>query len=145
MTGTYEFYRPLLPGKPYFLFPDVMKKWSSQKNCTGIWSFLYNWERWYFSKKNTWWYDIFFKCSEKMVFKKIPPKYDRSCIIWKDGIFLPRKHSIFSLDGKWKIIFLKKYMEIWYFLYIRINVINMTLYPLLPKKIKDDLLPQKYT
>ena len=38
--------------------------------------------------------------------------------------FFSRKY-IFSLDGKWKMIFLKKYMEIWYFLYICINVTNM--------------------
>ena len=41
------------------------------------------------SQKNTRKYDIFFKCSEKMVFSK--------------GIalgFFPRKHDIFSLEGK---------------------------------------------
>ena len=68
---------------------NVPKRWSFQKDTTGIWSFLYYLERWY---------------------------------------FLLRQHG--------KIIFLKKYMEIWYLLYIRINVINMTLYPLLPKKSK---------
>ena len=25
-----------LHGKPYFLFPDVLKRWSFQKNCAGI-------------------------------------------------------------------------------------------------------------
>ena len=64
--------------KPYFLFPNVLKRWSFQKNRAGIWSFLYYQERWYF--------------------------------------FFP-KISSYSLDGKWKMIFLKKkYMEIWYFL-----------------------------
>ena len=33
-------------GKPYFLLPDVLKRWSFQKNCTGISSFLYYLERW---------------------------------------------------------------------------------------------------
>ena len=59
---------------PYFLFPNVLKRWS---------------------------------------------------FIWKDGIikkdrwyfFFP-KISSYSLDGKWKIIFPKKYMGIWYFLQI---------------------------
>ena len=38
------------------------------------------------SQKNTWKYDIFFKCPKKMVFpKKIALKYDISCIIWKDS------------------------------------------------------------
>ena len=39
-------------------------------------------------------------------------------------LFFNQKY-IFSFDGKWKMIFLKKYMEIWYFLYICINVTNM--------------------
>ena len=63
--------------KTYFLFPDVLKRWSFQKNCAGIWSFLYYRERWYF--------------------------------------FFPKIWS-YTLDGKWKMIFLKKYTEIWYFL-----------------------------
>ena len=41
--------------------------------------------------------------------------------------FFSEKYDIFSLDGKWKMIFLKKYMEIWYFLYICINATNMKL------------------
>ena len=49
----------------------------SKKNRTGVWSFLYYQERWYF------------------FFPKIWP---------------------YTLDEKWKMIFLKKYMEIWYFL-----------------------------
>ena len=68
---------------------NVPKRWSFQKNRTGIWSFLYYLEKWYF--------------------------------------FLTRKYDIFSSDEKWKIIFLKKYMEIWCFLYICINVRNMIL------------------
>ena len=55
--------------KPYFLFLDVLKIWSFQKNCAGIWSFLYYRER-----------PCFF-------FPKI----------WSD-----------TLDGQWKMIFLKK-------------------------------------
>ena len=39
-----------------------------------------------------------------------------------------RKYDLFSLDGKWKVIFLKKYIEIWYFLYICINVTKMILH-----------------
>ena len=112
--------------KTYFLFPNVLKRWSFEKTCTGVWSFLYYQERRYFffpkiwlysldkknerwssSKTNTWKYDIFFKCSEKMVFT--------------------RKYDIFSLNGKWKMIFLKKYKEILYFLYICMNVTDMIL------------------
>ena len=66
-----------LHGKPYFLFPDVLKRRSFKRNCAGIWSSLYYRERWYF--------------------------------------FFPKIWS-YTLDGKWKMIFLKKYTEIWYFL-----------------------------
>ena len=63
--------------------------------------------------------------------KKIALEYHLSWIIW----------WCFFSDGKWKMIFLKKYMETWYFLYICIIVTNM----ILPfcKKIKDYLLPKK--
>ena len=47
--------------------------------------------------------------------QNVPPEYD-TCIIRKD-FFFPKIWS-YSLDGKWKIIFLKKHMEIWYFLQI---------------------------
>ena len=49
--------------------------------------------------------------------------------------FFPGKYEIFSFDRKWKMIFLKKYMEIWYFLYIRVNVTN-TILPFCKKKQK---------
>ena len=43
------------------------------------------------SQINTQKYDIFFKCSEKMVFsKRIAPGHNLSCTIWKVGIFLPK-------------------------------------------------------
>ena len=80
-------------------------------------------------------YDIFFKCSQNMVFpKKIALEYDLSCISGK-MVFFPGKYEIFSFDRKWKMIFFKKYMEIWYFLYIRINVTN-TILPFCKKKQK---------
>ena len=95
------------PGKMIFLFPEnmillfrrkmkddlsqkihrnmiyssnVLKRWSFHKNRSGIWSFFYHQERWYF----------FF------------PK------IW-----------YFSTDGKWKMIFRKKYIRIWCFQHLR--------------------------
>ena len=58
----------------YDILLKILKRWSFQKDDTGIWSFLYYLERWY---------------------------------------FFAREHEIFSLDGKWKIIFFKKYMETW--------------------------------
>ena len=54
------------------------------------------------SQKNTRKYDIFFKCSEKMVFsKRIALIYDLFCTLWK-GDFFSRKRDIFSLDRKWE-------------------------------------------
>ena len=82
-----------------------------------------------FFKKNTWKYDIFFKCSEKMVF----PKNSRLNMIFfvisgKMVFLFSRKYDIFSLGGKWKnMIFIKKRMEIWYFLYICVGITGKTL------------------
>ena len=53
------------------------------------------------SEKNTWKYDIFFKCLKKMICpKKIALEYDPSCIIWKDGIFLPENISFPWTENK---------------------------------------------
>ena len=59
----------------------------------------------------------FCKCSAKIVSSKIALEYDLSCIIREYGIFFPKIWS-YSLDGKWKMPFLQKYLEIWYFLYV---------------------------
>ena len=46
----------------------------------------------------------------------------------KTVFLFSRKYDIFSLGGKWKqMIFIKKRVEIWYFLYIRVGVTGMTL------------------
>ena len=148
---------------PYFLFPNVLKRWSFQKSRTGIWSFLYYQERRYFfspenmilffrhkrkddlSQKNTWKYDIFFKCSEKMVF----PRNSRLDVIFfvisgKMVSLFSRKYYIFSLGRKWKkMVFIKKRMEIWYFLCICVGVTNTTLPSW--QKNKDALASKKYT
>ena len=63
--------------KPFLLYPNVLKIWSFQRNCTGVWSFLYRYQKWYFFSPKMW-----------------------SC----------------SLGWKWKMIFLKRYMKIWYLL-----------------------------
>ena len=80
--------------KPYFLFPSVLKRWSFQKCCTGIWYLLYSQETWYF----------FF------------PKISSYSLNGKWKMILLKKilgNMIFSLDGKWNMIFLRKYMEMW--------------------------------
>ena len=43
-----------------------------------------------------------------------------------------------------KMTFLKKYVEIWYFLYVRAGLADVAPSPC-TKKIKDDLIPQNYT
>ena len=50
--------------------------------------------------------------------KEFALEYDLSNTMRKDGISFSRKYDIFFTDGKWKMIFLKKYMEIWCFLYV---------------------------
>ena len=77
-------------------------------------------------------YDIFFKRSEKMVFsKRAALGHDLSCIIWRDGFFSGKQ--IFSLGDTWGMIFLKKYIEIWYFLCTRTGVTNVAPRPSVKK------------
>ena len=106
----------LLHEKPYFLFPNVLERWSFQKNCTGTWYFLYYQERWYFFFLKIWSYslgrNVRWSFSKKymeiwyflQVFwqdhlsQNTALKYDLSCIIRKDGISFSWKY-IFS---RWK-------------------------------------------
>ena len=142
-----------LHGTPYFLFTDVLKKWSFQKNRSGIWSFWYCRERWYFFSPKIWSYHpggkrkvIFLKKIlgnflpsfwKNSLFKRTAPGYDLSCMIWKHSIF-SRKHDIFSLDGKW---------DTWKYdtFCVHVQVLRTWPHASLPKKIKDDLIPQKHT
>ena len=151
-----------LHGNPYFLFPDLLKRWYFWKNRAGIWSFLYYRGRWYFFfpkiwsytqtenerwlsqkkiKKNTRKY-IFFKCPEKMVFsKRTAPGYDFSCTFGKGGIFPPKKWYFFPgrktrERGRRPSSRNTRKHGIFYL------ICSM---PPLPKKIKDDPIPQKYT
>ena len=112
----------VLSGKMIFLFSENMIL-----PLDGKWKMI-------FVKKNTRKYDIFFKCSEKMVFSKeiITLGYDLYCIIWKDGIF-SQKHDISSLEGKWEASFSKKYMEIWNFMCTRTGVTNVAPCPSVKK------------
>ena len=116
LNGEFWFFGPCLPlhEKPYFLFPNFLKRWSFQQNHTGIWYFLYHQERWYFfspkiwscsldgkSKmvfliKNTWKYDSSSNLPKGSPSKDTTPEYDLSCIIRKDDIFFSGKYYIFS-------------------------------------------------
>ena len=122
----------VLSGKMIFLFPENMILHLRRKMKDDL------------SQKNTRKYDIFFKVSEKMVFsKRAAPGHDLSCIIWKDGIF-SRKHDISSLGRKRGMTFLKKYMEIWYFLCTRMGVTNVVSRPSV-KKNQRWSYPEKET
>ena len=107
----------VLSGKMIFLFPENMILFFRHKRKDDL------------SQKNTWKYDISFKCSEKMVFPKNLRLNTISFVISGKIVFLfSRKYDIFSLGGKWKkMIFIKKRVEIWYFLYISVGVKSMTL------------------
>ena len=68
-------------------------------------------------------YDIYFKCSEKMVFsKRIVPRHDLFCNIWKGGIFFPQNMVFFPwTENERGVTFRKIYTEAWYFLFDMFN------------------------
>ena len=96
----------VLSGSMIFIFPEnmilffrrKMKDDLKKKKYMEIWCFLQMFWKDGLSKKIRTWIWSFFVISGKMVYLS------------------SRKCDIFSLDGKWKMIFIKKYMEIWHFL-----------------------------
>ena len=148
--------------KPYF-FPNVLKRWPFQKNCTGIWSFLYNQERWCFLSLKIWPY--FFRGKWKMIFlKKVHGNMIYSSNVLKRWSFQKNRTGIWSFfyhQEIWHFFFPK----MWYFFYrrkmkdnlsqkIHANMIFVVcsvkmvfLFPANMKlrfcpKIKDDLFPK---
>ena len=77
-----------LSGNMIFIFPENMILFFRRKKKYGVFKIP-------FQKSGNM---IFFVISGKMLF------------------LFSRKYDISSLDGKWKMTFLKTYMEIWYFL-----------------------------
>ena len=148
-----------LHGKPYFLFPDILKSWSFQENCAGIWSFLYYRERWYFFFPKIWsntldgkWNMIFLKkihgnmifssnFLKRLSFQKGLRRHMIFLALSGKMIFFSRKH-IFSLVRKWEAASLRKYMEIWHFLCTRRGVTNVVPRLFAKKNIKDGFIPQ---
>ena len=148
-------------GKPYFLFPDVLKRLSfrnivleyisciirkddisySRKYDLTPWTEN---ERWFFSKKHLeiWYFlQVFWKDS---LFKKTALERDLSCIIWKDGIYFLR-NTIFFLwteKGRWSFSRNTRRHDI-FCVYVQ-ALWTWCLAPP-PKKIKEDPLQQKYT
>ena len=91
--------------KPYFLFPNVLKRWSFQKNSIGIWSFLYYQEKWYFFFPKILSYRLDGKW--KMIFlEKINGNMKFSCNVLKRWSF-QKNHT-----GIWSFFY---FLEIWYF------------------------------
>ena len=102
--------------KPYLLFPNVLKRWSFQKNRTGIWSFLY-YQYFFFPIICSYSLDtkgkmIFLKkylemwCFLQMFWKdglskKLTPEHNLFCNIWKDGIYFFLK--IWYFFFRWKM------------------------------------------
>ena len=83
-------------------------------------------------KKNTRKYDIFSNVLKRWSFQKA--RWDMIFpVLPGKMVFFSRKHDIFSLGGKWEMIFLKKYMEIWYFLCKRTGITNLAPRPSVKK------------
>ena len=102
-----------LCGKPYFLFPDVLNRWSFQKYCAGIWSFLYYWEIWYFIFSKIWSYPLDWKW-KIIFFKKVHGNMIFSSNFQERWPFQkkPSRHMIFAvLSGK--MVFFSP--KTWYF------------------------------
>ena len=125
-------------------------------------TFLYYRERWYFFFPKIWSYTLVGKW-KMIVFKKIHgnkifssnflkrwsfqkgPRRDMIFLYYLERwYFFPKDMSFFWLGRKWETIFLRKNMEIWHFLCTRTGVTNVAPHPSV-KKLKDGLIPQKYT
>ena len=144
--------------KPCFLFPNVLKRWSFQNNRSGIWPLFYYQQKWYFfflkissySLDKKWKMIFLKKINSNMIFSSNVLKrwYFQinwtgiwSCLYYlKRWCFFFRKIWYFFFEQK---IFLKKYIELRYFLYTWINVTNK----ILPfcKKVINYFLPKKCT
>ena len=75
--------------------------------------------------------------------KKFAPEHGLSVISGKMVFLFFKNYDIFSLGGKWKkMIFIKKRVEIWHFLYICVGVKSMAL-PSWRKKKQGCPCPEK--
>ena len=70
-------------------FANVLKRWPFQKNCTGIWSFLYYQERWYFFFPKIWYYSVDGKWKKIFLKKKYMEICEIFCIFLKNGFLFP--------------------------------------------------------
>ena len=149
-------------GKPFFLFPDVMKRWSFQKARAGIWSFWYYWERLCFFFPKIWSYTLDGKW--KMIFlKKIHGNMIFSLSPLKRWFFKkgPRRGTIFPVLSRNMVLSSENTTffpwaggqgwppsrKTWKcdIFCVQVWVLQTWCHAPLPKKIKDSLIPQKYT
>ena len=117
-TFLYLSYELAIHGKPHFLFPAVLKRWSFQKKSRWNMIFLVLSGKMIFlfpenmilplrrkmkddlSHKNTRKYDIFFKLSGTMVFPKGSGRHMIFLVLSEKMVFSSQKHDIFSLGRK---------------------------------------------
>ena len=86
-----------------------VKLYKSVQTCENIILFFWRKMKDVLSQKYTWKYDIFFKCSEKIVFSKNRTGIWSFLLYYLEKwYFLPPNIWSYSLEGKWKMIFLKK-------------------------------------
>ena len=148
--------------KPHFLFPEFLKRWSFQKNCAGIWSFLYYQERWYFFFPKICFYPldgkwkmIFFKkIHGNMIFSsRVPKRWSfQKGLRWDMILLVLSGKMIFFTENM--IFFPWKKSERWSFsrntwgygvFCVHVRVLQGWWRAPLSKKIKDNVIPQKYT
>ena len=98
------------------------------------------------SQKNTWKYDIFCKCSEKLVFPKTNCTGTWSFLYYQEILnFFFQKIWSCSLEEKWKIVFFKQiHGNMIFSVYLVKMVFLFPTNMILPfcQKSKDDLLPK---
>ena len=90
---------------------DVPKRWSYQKNCTEIWSFLYHEERWHFFFPKIWY--LFYGRKTKDDISRMKDdinawKYDVFCMLVKMVFLFPRNMKLPFCQKKAKMIFSRK-------------------------------------
>ena len=124
----------LLSGKMTFLFPANVILTPGRKTKDDL-----------SRQKNTWKYDIFFKCSEKMVFSKKLRWNMIFLVLFGKMVFFPPENMIvfpWAENQRWS--FSRNTCKYDIFC-INVQVLRTWCHDPLPKKIKDDPSPQKYT
>ena len=95
-----------------------------------IWSYTLDRKRKMIFLKKIHWNMIFSSNFLKRWSFQKGPRWDMIFLVLSGKmVFFSRKHDIFSLSRRWGMAFLKKYMEIWYFLCTCTGVTNVVSRP----------------